>query len=237
MNPEKPKAIFLDLDDTIVTWDAVSEPVWKNVCVKFAPRVPGVESDHLYKVINEVRRWYMTDPDRFRFLRLNLEKARREIVSIAFQRLGLNLPALAVELADTYTVDRVTATSLIPGAIETLKHYQMSGSRLALLTNGDSSTQRGKIERFGLAPYFEFIIIESEFGCGKPDERVFNQALKNFSISPSEAWMVGDDLTMDISGAQNAGISTVWVDWRGVGLPSGSRVNPDRIVKTISELK
>ena len=79
-------------------------------------------------------------------------------------------------------------------------------------------------------------MIEGEYGIGKPDERVFRHALDQLGIDPSEAWMVGDRLEHDIGGAQSVGIYAIWVDWRGEGLPKSSDVQPDRIIRTLSEL-
>ena len=236
MDSEQPKAILFDLDDTIATWDAGSEQVWLDVCRHFAPRIAGMEADRLNTTIREVRAWYISDKDRHRYMRLNLEKARREEVGMAFARLGIDAPHIANELADLYNVERVTATSLIPGAIDTLKRYKDTNLRLALLTNGSSKDQRRKIERFGLASLFDFILIEEEMGFGKPDERVFLKALEKLNVTPAEAWMVGDDLERDIGGAKNVGIFGVWVDWKGTGLLASAGVRPDKIINAISEL-
>ena len=40
-----------------------------------------------------------------------------------------------------------------------------------------------------------------------------------------------------ISGAKALGLYTIWVDWRGDGLPESSPVRPDRIIRSISELR
>ena len=236
MNSDKPKAILFDLDDTIATWDAVSEQSWRDVCRRFAPRINGIDSSQLYAAIKEVRAWYMSDKERHRYMRLNLELARREEVGMAFDRLSIQAPELANELADSYSIERERATFVLPGAVETLNHFRKNRFRLAMLTNGSSKVQRKKIERYGLAPFFDFILIEEELGFGKPDERVFLKALEKLNVTPAEAWMVGDDLERDIGGAKNVGIFGVWVDWRGTGLPSSASIRPDKIINAISEL-
>ena len=71
---------------------------------------------------------------------------------------------------------------------------------------------------------------------GKPDKRIFLHALERLNTSPKNAWMVGDNLDWDVAGAQQLGIYGIWVDWRGEGLPELSLVQPDRIIRNISEL-
>ena len=123
-----------------------------------------------------------------------------------------------------------------PGAIDTLKHFRRNNIPLALVTNGAAEIQRRKIRRFDLEPLFDFIVIESEFGFGKPDERVFQHALNQLGVDKKDAWMIGDDLARDVAGAKQAGIPGIWVDWQNKGLPASSVVQPDRIIRSISEL-
>jgi len=104
---------------------------------------------------------------------MDLEAARREIVAHAFSRLGIDAPDLANEIADAYSRERDEGIYLLPGAVEALRHFRQRGIRLALVTNGSAAPQRRKIERFGLAPFFDFIVIEGEFGTSKPDEHVY----------------------------------------------------------------
>jgi putative hydrolase of the HAD superfamily len=230
-----PKAILFDLDDTILAFDMVSEECWQSVCNGFAPRI-RCDAETLYAAVDGMRRWYQNDEERHRYMRLNLEKARREVVSLAFERLGVDAPILANEMADTYSAKRVEAIYVLPGAINALTRVKDDGLRLALITNGQAVGQRRKLEKFSLSSLFDCVLIEGEFGVGKPDERVFRHTLEKLGVVADEAWMVGDDLERDIGGAQAVGISGIWVDWKGKGLPSSSKIRPERIIKSIAEL-
>jgi putative hydrolase of the HAD superfamily len=105
-----------------------------------------------------------------------------------------------------------------------------------LVTNGGADFQHRKISRFGLDAIFDFVLIEGEFGAGKPHPSVFSTAMRKLNVGSSETWMVGDDLERDIDGAQRLGIHSIWVDWRLAGLPPSSIVQPDRIVQSITQL-
>ena len=50
------------------------------------------------------------------------------------------------------------------------------------------------------------------------------------------SWMVGDNLTYDVGGAQAVGIHAIWLDVRGRGLPDPAPAAPDRIIRSIAEL-
>jgi putative hydrolase of the HAD superfamily len=60
--------------------------------------------------------------------------------------------------------------------------------------------------------------------------------MAELKLEPSETWMVGDDLERDIAGAQGVGIYSIWVDWRGLGLPLNSLIEPDHIIRDITQL-
>ncbi len=232
-----PRAILFDLDDTILAYEAVSVECWQQVCRSFAPFLGGLEADTLVASIEEVRAWYWGDLERDRRGRLDLPTARQEIVAAAFERLGSGNSALAHEIADAYNPLKEKAVKPFPGATETLRYLQNRGTRLALLTNGTKEFQRAKIDRFGLETLFDCILIEGEFGTGKPDQRVFSHALERLNTLTSDAWMVGDNLHADIAGAQALNIYSIWVDWSASGLPAGSTVRPDHVIHSISQLQ
>jgi putative hydrolase of the HAD superfamily len=48
--------------------------------------------------------------------------------------------------------------------------------------------------------------------------------------------MVGDNLEWDVAAPQRLGLSAVWIDGPGQGLPTGSPVRPDRIVRAFPDL-
>ena len=236
MTGERPKAILFDMDDTILAYNSVADGVWQVVCNRFAPRVEGLQPDELLKSVQEYRDWYWSDPDRHRRGRLNLSDARLDIVAGAFERLGIDDPSLVKQIGDRFSTLRDEAVRPANGALETLRRLQNGGLRLALVTNGNGEHQRRKIDRFGLAALFDYIIIEGEFGAGKPDERVYMHALDQLHSRPAEAWIVGDNLEWDVAAPQRLGIFGIWVDPAGKGLPASSAVRPDRIIGSLPEL-
>jgi putative hydrolase of the HAD superfamily len=198
--------------------------------------MPTLTPEALVAEIDATRTWYWDDRERHRLGRLNLDRARTEIVAMALQRHGIDAPALAAHIAICHAELRAQVMKPFPGALETLNRFRERGMRLALLTNGAGIPQRGKIERFGLASFFDCIIIEGEFGVGKPDERVYCHALRQLSVAPADAWMVGDNLEWDVGAPQQLGMTGVWVDFAGMGLPASSDIRPDYTISSLTEL-
>ena len=226
----------MDLDDTILAYDVVAKRVWLEVCTEFADQLGDITPKQLTASIDEFRRWYWADPERHRLARLNLAPVGRDVVDGAFRRLGVEPPDVAEEIGNAYADRRQQAVRLFPGALETLQSLKDAGVRMALVTNGTSSSQRAKVERFSLGGYFQHILIEGEFGVGKPSPRVYRHALERVGAEANDAWMVGDNLEWEVVAPQRLGIVGIWHDWRGRGLPAGSTVRPDRIIKSLPEL-
>lgn len=68
------------------------------------------------------------------------------------------------------------------------------------------------LKKLGIAPYFDFAIASDVFGFSKPDQRIFEEALRRADVSASQAIHVGDSYQADILGAKNAGITSVLID-------------------------
>ncbi|MGA9049624.1 MAG: HAD-IA family hydrolase [Dehalococcoidia bacterium] len=186
--------------------------------------------------IGEVKDWYWSDLERHRRGRLNLALARWEVVEITLSKLGFNDVKAAGELSKVYGDEIERHMQPFPGAIDTLNHFRQNNVMLALVTNGESDVQRRKIRRFELEPLFHRIIVESEFGTGKPDRRVFEHALGWLRVDHKDAWMVGYDLARDVAGAKQIGIHSVWVDWQGKGLPASAQLPAQAFFASLSAI-
>jgi putative hydrolase of the HAD superfamily len=231
-----PPVIIFDMDDTIIADSEMSDKCWEEVCASFAPRLGEVYGETLLEMILEIRRGNLVNRDQLERGGSDLRSVRRNLLSSAFNALGIDDTALVQEMTDSYMDLKSVMVQPYPGATDTLSRLKQAGVRLAMITNGLAGEQREKINRADLGDFFESILIEGEFGVGKPDPKVFKHTLRKLEVTPSQAWMVGDNLINDVGGAQAVGIYGVWVDWRGTGLPADSTVKPDRIIRSIVEL-
>ena len=231
-----PKALLIDLDDTILDSAGNADEVWLEVSREFAGRLGGVTPEELHSAVVDTRDWLWGDLERARKARLDLWQARRDMLTRALARLQISNPPLVDGMADRYAAKRDEKLKPFPGAIDTLRRLKAAGIRMGLLTNGSSESQRGKVDKHGLAEFLDHIQIEGEFGIGKPDERAFRNALDVLDAAPNEAWMIGDNLDFDVHAAQQIGIHAIWMDTPGNGLPNGTTVRPDRIINSLSEL-
>ena len=98
----------------------------------------------------------------------------------------------------------------VPGVREMLaqlaKRY-----RLGLLSNfTHGPAARRVLDKFGLSPFFEVIVISGEIGFRKPHPSAFAPLVEKLGCDCAEIAFVGDNLLDDVSGARQCGLQPVW---------------------------
>lgn len=229
------KSLLLDLDDTLLDYSGGVDECWSAACATGCrDEVAALET--LLPALAASRRSFWDDPIRNRQERVNMLGAWTKIVERALETLGRPDPVLAGAIAADFARRRRERMQLFPDALTCLAGWRARGIQLGLVTNGDASQQRDKIARHALESYFGVIVIEGEFGAGKPDEAVYRHALRTLGARAEDTCMVGDHLDFDVAGAQQLGMQGIWIDRQGAGLPADSAVRPDRIIRTLTEL-
>jgi putative hydrolase of the HAD superfamily len=234
-----PRAMLIDMDDTILSAYGRPEIAWNKVAAEFvgelAPLAPDVVATALLASARSF--WSKAEP----IWRIKLAEARRLTVKGGFTALAAaghrTLPDdLADRIADRFTTYREEEMFVFPGAHEAIDAFKALGIKLALVTNGNADMQRAKVERFALGHRFDHIQIEGEHGFGKPEERAYLHAMAALGVTAAETWMIGDNLEWEVEAPQRLGIYAIWIDVHGDGLPPGSTIKPDRIIRSLTEL-
>jgi putative hydrolase of the HAD superfamily len=81
-----------------------------------------------------------------------------------------------------------------------------------IISNGNSVSQRDKVNRLGLADNCDPILISGDIDAPKPDPRIFAEACRLSGREPRECLYVGDRPETDALGAQQAGWTGVWIN-------------------------
>ena len=129
---------------------------------------------------------------------------------------ALNRPDIDPEaLGAEYAASLGCHADLLPGAEDFIRalHGRM---KIALVSNGVSAIQRGRLSRCPLTPLFDAIVISEEAGVAKPDPRLLYTALDQLGCTDkSRAVMMGDSISADIAAANNAGMDSIFFSPRG----------------------
>jgi putative hydrolase of the HAD superfamily len=236
---ELPRAMLIDMDDTILSAYGRPEIAWNTVAAEFAAEFAPLPPQQVATAVLAFARNFWAQADAS--WRLRLAEARHLTVKGGFAALAAAghrtlSDDLAIRLADRFTAFREEEMFVFPGAHEAIDRFKAHGVKLALVTNGAADTQRAKVERFELAHRFDHIQIEGEHGFGKPEERAYRHAMDALGVTAKDTWMIGDNLEWEVVTPQRLGIYAIWIDVHGDGLPEGSPVRPDRIIRSLTEL-
>ena len=118
---------------------------------------------------------------------------------------------LVIHTGQMFRVFSTHHVGLYAGAKELLKALQEAGKRVWLLSNAQRIFTEYELRYLQIYDCFDGILISSDHGVRKPDERFFRLLLDKYQINPKGALMIGNDLDSDIKGAKQVGIDTVYI--------------------------
>jgi putative hydrolase of the HAD superfamily len=144
------------------------------------------------------------------------ETHNRFWVSAALQELGHDVqpddPRIALAV-DTYFTAFTDYAVPIPGTMDMLATLK-GKYRLGLLSNLTHAPAALHIlDKLGMAPFFDTVVVSGQLGYRKPHPRVFLALLDQLGTSGEQTIFVGDNLEADIQGAQHMGIQPVWMTY------------------------
>ena len=121
---------------------------------------------------------------------------------------------------------------LLPHAEETVRRIAEK-LPVIIVTNGITAVQKKRFAKSPLKDLAAAVVISEEIGVAKPDPEMFRIALRPFEIAPEDALMIGDRLSGDILGANNAGLDACW--YNPAGLPLTGGVHAEYIISDIRD--
>jgi len=93
-----------------------------------------------------------------------------------------------------------------PEIPEVLQDLKLMGYKIGCISNTQSITQvPWTLKTYGLADYFDPVVLSSQYGRRKPDPAIFYQAAQRVCLPTGSCAYVGDKNNRDILGARRAG--------------------------------
>lgn len=196
------KFLLFDLDHTLLDFDAA-----EDVALTQLLKEEGVTDIQAYKD-------YYVPMNKALWKDLELKKiTKQELVETRFSKLfeHFGIEKDGTYLANRYQFYLAQQGQVFSGAMELLDNLIDRGYELYAATNGITAIQTGRLAQSGLAPYFNQVFISEQLQTQKPDALFYERIGQQITgFDKEKAFMIGDSLTADIQGGNNAGIDTIW---------------------------
>ena len=201
------KHIFFDLDRTLWDFEKNSHTTLLQLISHFNLIGKGIDTPESfikkYKIHN-AKLW-----DLYRDNKINKEELRSKRFLMALAECGIDDKTLAEQFALAYIKQSPLQTNLFPFSHEVLS-YLRNKYTLHIITNGFEEVQHIKLAAADLKQYFDVVVTSEKAGVKKPNAKIFEFALEQANAKAEQSIMIGDDLAVDVLGAENAGMQGIY---------------------------
>jgi putative hydrolase of the HAD superfamily len=220
-----PKAILFDLDDTLWPIAPVILQAEETLHAWLTSNAPRVAERFTIETLRQARLELLAQKPEFH---LDLGALRRAGLTAAFEQAGEDVAKVELAMVEFFAARNsvIPYDDVLPGLLR-LKGRVLVGS----ISNGNADLQT-----IGLSHHFKVSVAAHQLGCAKPDSAIFHAACRELGVDPEDAVYVGDDILLDVQGAQHAGMRAVWMNRTGSNKHLEHEVVPDAIVSNFDEL-
>jgi len=201
----KYRNVFIDLDRTLWDFETNSKETLNEIFLNY--------SINKYCEFSEFYKTYRNINDdlwgKYRLKQISTEILswkRFHLTNISF---GYDDENVALKMGKDYISNSPYKTKLFPKTHDILK-YLSEKYNLYLITNGFKEVQYLKIKNCDIERYFKEIFTSEEVGFSKPYIKYFEYVLESTCSKPKNSIVIGDDFEVDIKGAQQLDIDTIW---------------------------
>lgn len=218
--------LLFDADDTLFDFPKASSQAFAAMCrAHDVPDTPEVRQ--IYHDINRVL-WDAFDRGKVTKEFVTLERFVR-----FFRALGLDRDPAAANR--DYLAALGSGVYPLPHAEEVCRLLVNRGHRLYIATNAVASVQRSRLQGSVFADLITDAFISEDAGASKPDPAYYAYVRSRIpGLTPENGLVIGDSLSTDIRGANNAGLPCCWYNPAGKARPEDLRI--DYEIRDLREL-
>ena len=218
--------LLFDADDTLLDFPKAASRAFAKMCqIHGIPYTP--EAYRIYHEIN-LELWAAFDRGEVSKGFVVLERCVRFLKAIKLERdpVRCNQDFLEALGRGVYP---------LPHAEAVCRELRERGHHLYIITNAVASVQRNRLRGSVFADLFDGTFISEEAGAAKPDRAYFDYVRRRLPCLTAEnALVIGDSLSTDIQGANNAGLPCCW--FNPAGKPRREDLRVDYEIRSLREL-
>ena len=210
--------ILWDVDGTLLDFIAAEKAAIKTLFGEFNL---GQCSDEMIKRYSEINKTYWQRLERG-------EITKQEVLVGRFKEFfkseGIDI-SVVEEFNSLYQLRLGDTIVYHDDSLEIIKSLQ-DRVRQYVVSNGTVEAQSKKLRLSGLGELVDGIFLSEHIGVEKPNIEFFDKVLEEIKPADrSSILIVGDSLTSDIQGGNNAGIITCWYNPQGDKAPDKYRID------------
>lgn len=222
---KKYKTLLFDIDDTLLDFNA-AESLALRLLFEEQNLTLSTEMELHYKKLNKDL-WTTYEEGR-----INREEVLNKRFSILFKEYGHDVDGVLLE--KKYRNYLQEGHQLINGALELITDLRRKYD-LYIVTNGVFKTQNKRLRDSGLFPLFNDIFVSEQTGYQKPMKEFFDYVFESIpNFSAKQSLIIGDSLSADIKGAEQAGIDSCW--FNPEMKPNHTDISPTYQIQKLNEL-
>ena len=208
--------LLFDADNTLFDFEAANHNAFAKTC-----EYCGLTySEELYEFYESINRplWHQLDQGLVTKEFLVVERFRRFLAAMGIDR----DPA---ECNRIQLTNLGLSTALLPHALEVVETLSRT-HKLYIVTNAVASVQRARLAASAIAPYITAAFISEEAGAAKPSRAYFDYVFSHIDgITADNCLVIGDSLSSDIQGANNAGLPCCWYNLKNEPQPDDLHID------------
>lgn len=221
------KVILWDIDGTLLNFQAAEKYAIRACFAQFGL---GECSDEMLADYSTINHSYWQRLERGELTKPQVLEGR---FLEFFSKYGIDTGCAAAFNAQ-YQISLGDTFCFHEGGLETVQALRGKVRQYAV-TNGTRIAQERKLKGSGLAELLDGVFISEILGIEKPGIGFFQQVWDQIgTYAPDEVMIVGDSLTSDIQGGNNAGILCCWFNPKGSPAPENLRI--DYNVQNLSQI-
>ena len=195
--------ILWDIDGTLLDFHAAEREAIKTLFKQFNI---GECTDEMIRKYSKINRSYWERLERGEVTKPQVLVGRFEDF---FANEGIDT-SIAPEFNKAYQLSLGDTIVFCDDSYNIVKSLKGKVKQYAV-SNGTVVAQTKKLRLSGLGELFDGVYLSEDLGVEKPNVEFFDKVFADIgSINKSEVVIIGDSLTSDIRGGNNAGILTCW---------------------------
>lgn len=221
------KVILWDIDGTLLNFEEAEKHAIRACFAQFGL---GECTDHMLADYSAINRVYWQKLERGEMSKPDILIGR---FATFFEKYGLDI-SCAPAFNAQYQISLGDTVCFNPNGLEVVTALQGKVKQYAV-TNGTKVAQQRKLERSGLNRLLDGVFISENLGIEKPGIGFFHRVWEQIGqFDPNEVMIVGDSLTSDIQGGNNAGILCCW--FNPEGKENATKLRIDYEIKDLTQI-